>query len=91
MIMDRHRHLKHVPTRHLNVPLVDQYMWAEKDTNTYKSQDNGVSHSIYDCKGSISFTLPLHMYPPVNDLHPQVKSQLQKYVLHKMLRYTYCL
>lgn len=52
-------------------PLVNQYMWPVKDSNQYMCY-NGISHPIYDCEGNISYSLPLHMYPPVNEIHPQV-------------------
>ena len=47
-------------------------MWPEKDTNKYMCY-NGISHPIYSCNGNINYTLPLEMYPPVDDVHPQIK------------------
>lgn len=69
--MDRHLHLKHQPSCPRNVALVNQYMWDNKDTNKYNC-NNGVSHPIYDCKGWIHYSLPLEMYPPVNQIHEQI-------------------
>lgn len=69
--MDRHLHRKYYPVCPNNVPLVDQYMWREKDS-TPRSCYNGVSHPIYDCKGWIHYSLPLEEYPKVNEIHPQI-------------------
>ena len=70
--MDRGGHLKYVPQCPSHAGIVDQYMWPEKDTNAYRCY-NGISHPIYDCKGWVNFSLPLEHYPPVNDVHPQIK------------------
>ena len=70
--MDRHLHPKYYPKCPRNIGLVDQYSWTDKDTNEYTCQ-NGISHPIYDCNGWIQFSLPLDMYPPINDIHPQIK------------------
>jgi len=69
--MDRHLHKKYIPQcpRQPNIP--DQYMWNQKDTNKYMCF-NGISHPIYDCGGNINYGLPLEMYPPVNEIHPQI-------------------
>lgn len=69
--MDRNLHPKYKPECPRHASLVDQYMWKEKDTNKYMCY-NGISHPIYDCKGEISYSLPLEMYPPVNRVHPQI-------------------
>ncbi len=69
--MDRSYHPRYVPSCKKNIAMVDQYMWAEKDTNTYKC-DNGVSHPIYDCTGQVNFSLPLEEYPPEHGIHPQI-------------------
>lgn len=69
--MYRDNYEKHVPTCPKTVPVVDQYLWKERDTNKYTCT-NGVSHPIYDCKGDVSFTLPLEMYPPGGKVHPQI-------------------
>lgn len=69
--MYRDNYEKHVPTCPKTVPVVDQYLWKERDTNKYTCS-NGVSHPIYDCKGDVSFTLPLEMYPPAGKVHPQI-------------------
>jgi hypothetical protein len=69
--MYRDNYEKHVPTCPKTVPVVDQYLWKERDTNKYTCT-NGVSHPIYDCKGDVSFTLPLEMYPPAGKVHPQI-------------------
>jgi len=80
--MDRHMHLKHVPTQIPNISLVDQYMWPEKDSTIHHPHDNGISHPIYDCKGWIHYSLPLEMYPKVGHLHPQVQHQLNSNQRH---------
>ena len=69
--MDRNLHMKHVPVCPRNIGIVDQYSWAEKDTNKYACY-NGISHPIYDTKGWINYGLPLEMYPPVDAVHPQI-------------------
>ena len=69
--MDRHLHKKHIPCRPPNVGLVDQFMWNLKDTNSYPAR-NGVSAPIYDCQGLIHYSLPLHMYPKVSQIHPEI-------------------
>ena len=69
--MDRAYHKKHVPQCPRQAAIVDQYMWAEKDTNKYRCY-NGISHPIYDCKGQISYSLPLEEYPQVGKVHPQI-------------------
>ena len=76
--MDRNLHRKYVPECPANVGLPDQYMWEIKDTNKYPCR-NGVSHPIYDCKGSIHYSLPLHMYPAVSKVHTQI-SMSPKYI-----------
>jgi hypothetical protein len=70
--MDRNLHKKYVPQCPRHAAVVDQYMWADKDTNRYKCY-NGISHPIYDCKGWINFSLPLEYYPPVDRVHPQIE------------------
>ena len=70
--MDRTSHAKYYPEAPRHIALVDQYMWPVKDTNKYMAF-NGISHPIYSCTGNINYTLPLEMYPPVNDVHPQIK------------------
>lgn len=69
--MYRNNYKKYVPSCPKTVPVVDQYLWKERDTNEYTC-NNGVSHPIYDCKGDVSFTLPLEMYPPGGEIHPQI-------------------
>lgn len=69
--MYRNNYKKYVPTCPKTIPVVDQYLWKDRDTNQYTC-DNGVSHSIYDCQGNVSFTLPLEMYPPGGEIHPQI-------------------
>lgn len=46
-------------------------MWPQKDSNQYMCF-NGISHPIYDCKGWINYSLPLDMYPKINEIHPQI-------------------
>jgi len=70
--MDRQLHPKYFPDCPRHASLVDQYMWPEKDTNNYTCH-NGVSHPIYNCKGWINYSLPLEMYPPENNIHPQIE------------------
>lgn len=70
--MDKNLHLKHVPTCKKNIFLGDAYLWPDKDTNKYMCT-NGISHPIYDCKGWVNFSLPLELYPPVNEVHPQIE------------------
>jgi hypothetical protein len=70
--MSRDQHRRHVPFCESRVAIVDQYMWKEKDT-TERLCHNGQSHGIYNCRGEISRTLPLDMYPRVNEVHPQVE------------------
>ena len=70
--MDRTYFIKHIPQCPRQSAIVDQYMWEEKDTNKYRCY-NGISHPIYDCKGMVNFSLPLEYYPPVNEVHPQIK------------------
>lgn len=69
--MFRDNYKKYVPTCPKTIPVVDQYMWKDRDTNQYNC-NNGVSHAIYDCQGNVSYTLPLDMYPPGGDIHPQI-------------------
>ena len=69
--MDRHLHKKYQPQCPRNAAIVDQYSWGDKDTTKYKCY-NGISHPIYDCKGWVNYSLPLEMYPPVNEVHPQI-------------------
>ena len=69
--MDRTRHRKYFPECPRNIALVNQYMWKNKDSNKYHCH-NGISHPIYDCSGNVNFSLPLNMYPPVNQVHPQI-------------------
>lgn len=70
--MDRQLHKKYIPQCPRNYGMVDQYMFKNPDSNKYRCY-NGISHPIYDCKGWVNYSLPLHMYPPVNDVHPQIK------------------
>lgn len=70
--MLRNYHTKYFPEAPRNIALVDQYSWPVHDTNKYMAY-NGISHAIYSCNGSINYTLPLEMYPPVDDVHPQIK------------------
>jgi hypothetical protein len=70
--MDRTPTVKYIPECPRHIGIVDQYTWAQKDTNKYMCY-NGISHPIYDCKGDINYSLPLEYYPPNNDVHPQIK------------------
>ena len=69
--MDRTYHRKHIPFCSTRIAQCDQYMFPEKD-QTEPVCENGVSHPIYSCNGWISYTLPLEMYPRVNEVHPQI-------------------
>jgi len=75
--MDRNRHRRHVPREVRQIPLVDQYMWPEKDSNVYHALDNGISHPVYDCGGWIHYSLPLEMWPKLGEIHPQVRHQME--------------
>lgn len=70
--MNRSGHKKYIPQCPRQAAIVDQYMWKQKDTNKYRCY-NGISHPIYDCKGWVNFSLPLENYPPVDEVHPQIK------------------
>jgi len=70
--MDRNLHVPYFPQAPRHIAPVDQYFWETKDNNQYMAY-NGISHPIYSCNGSINYTLPLEMYPPVDDVHPQIK------------------
>ena len=70
--MDRNWHKKFIPPCKRTIPIVSQYLWEDKDTNTYMCT-NGISHPIYDCKGWVNYSLPLEMYPPANEVHPQIE------------------
>ncbi len=70
--MLRNYHTKYFPQAPRHIALVNQYSWPVKDTNKYMAY-NGISHPIYSCNGNINYTLPLEMYPPVDDVHPQIK------------------
>lgn len=76
--MDRDKHKKYVPYCPPNIPVVDQYMWSGKDKKmAHANCLNGLSQDIYNCRGELSRTLPLEMYPKVNEIHPQVKYILE--------------
>ena len=82
MSVERDRYRRHIPQCNTRIALVDQYMFPEKDT-TERLCDNGVSNPIYACNGVISRTLPLHMYPEVNEVHPHIRMGSQP---HFMIR-----
>jgi len=69
--MYRDNYKKHIPTCPKTIPVVDQFLWKERDTNQYNC-NNGISHTIYDCQGNVHFSLPLDMYPPGGEIHPQI-------------------
>lgn len=62
---------RYMPFCETRIALPDQYMFPEKDT-TERICHNGQSHPIYSCNGEISRTLPLTMWPKVNEIHPQI-------------------
>lgn len=74
--MERDLHKRHIPLCVTRPAVVDQYSWPEKDT-TERVCNNGVSHPIYACNGHISRTLPLDMYPEVDQVHPQIRQGWQ--------------
>ena len=82
MSLERNHHRRHVPFCPSRIALVDQYMFPEKDT-TERLCENGISHPIYACNGDISRTLPLDMYPEVNEVHPQIRQSSRP---HFMIR-----
>lgn len=69
--MDRNLHKKYYPQCPNNFPQVDQYMFEQPDTNTYTCI-NGLSNAIYNCDGTIHYSLPLDKYPLVNEIHEQI-------------------
>jgi hypothetical protein len=71
MSVERDQFKRHLPACSTRYAIVDQYSFPEKDT-TERICHNGVSHAIYACDGTISRTLPLHMYPRYNEVHPQI-------------------
>lgn len=71
MSVERDHYLRHLPWCETRYPVVDQYMFPEKDT-TERICNNGVANPIYACDGTISRTLPLDMYPKVNQVHPHI-------------------
>lgn len=77
-MVDRYSHKRHIPFCPTQVPMVNQYMWPEKDTNEYLCV-NGLSHAIYACDGSIARTLPLEMWPRVNEIHPQIAQSRRRH------------
>lgn len=76
MSVERDHYRRHIPMCVTRPALVDQYMWPEKDSSD-RVCENGVSHPIYACNGHISRTLPLDMYPMVNEVHPQIRQSSQ--------------
>jgi hypothetical protein len=74
--MERDMHKKHIPYCPTRVPMVNQYMWTEKD-RAHRTCENGISHSIYAADGNVSYTLPLDQYPKVNAVHPQIEMSKQ--------------
>lgn len=76
--MDRNGHRKYFPYCPPNIPVVDQYLWKQPD-NKYAHANclNGISQPIYNCHGEISRALPLHMYPKVDEIHPEIITMLK--------------
>lgn len=70
--MDRRGYAKYRPPLPHRVALVDQYLWPVKDTNNYTAV-NGTAQPIYDCDGSVSYTLPLDKYPNWYQVDPQIR------------------
>ena len=69
--MERNWSRKWIPFCPTRYAQVDQYSFPEKDTTERHSFD-GLSHPIYSCNGWVSYTLPLGMWPKVNEVHPQI-------------------
>jgi hypothetical protein len=69
--MDRNLHKRHIPYCPTQVALPNQYSWPEKDGST-RLCHNGLSAPIYQCNGEIHYSLPLHQYPGVSQIHPEV-------------------
>ena len=64
--MDRNYYAyNQVPVCPNNIPLLDQYLYDNKNTTTYRCV-NGPATPIYDCQGNIARQLPLYMYPKNN-------------------------
>lgn len=80
--MSRDQSLRHVPYCETRVAHVDQYMWSEVDT-TERKCTNGLSHPVYSCDGTISRTLPLDMWPTVNEVHPQIRMSSQPHFISR--------
>ena len=83
-MVDRNLHPKYIPQCPTQVPMVNQYMWSEKDSNLYQC-NNGIAFPIYDTIGNVSYTLPLSEYPPANSIHPHVL--FSRYHNHLQRRY----
>lgn len=81
--MDTTGHLRYIPVCPPAVALVDQYNWKDKDAKLeYGLCNNGIGQPIYNCQGNISRSLPLEMYPKVNEIHPEVR-MMQNYIYDK--------
>lgn len=78
--MDRSSHKRYMPYCETRYALVDQISFPEKDT-TERTCQNGLSHPIYSCRGEISRTLPLTMWPKVNEIHPQIYPSSQPHFM----------
>ena len=69
--MFRKPSVPYTPSCTPRIPLIDQYMWDQKD-----SQDrycfNGVSFPIYDNSGNINWSLPLEKYPQEGRVHREI-------------------
>jgi len=82
MSVERDHYRRHLPFCETRIALVDQYMFPEKDT-TERRCNNGLSNPIYACNGVISRTLPLHMYPEVNQVHPHIRMSSQPHFMSR--------
>ncbi len=78
--MSRDQSLRMVPFCTTRIAPVDQYSFPEVDT-TERTCNNGVSHPIYACNGEISRFLPLHEWPEVNKIHPQIRMGSQPHFM----------
>lgn len=72
--MDRYTGYRYKPFCPRRIAQVDQYLWPANDSRlAYRTCHNGLSHPVYDCRGYIHYSLPLHQYPPdAMKVHPDI-------------------
>ena len=78
--MSRDQSLRMVPFCTTRIAPVDQYSFPEVDT-TERTCNNGVSGPKYACNGEISRFLPLHDWPEVNKIHPEIRMGSQPHFM----------